>query len=301
MNKEIIILRGLPGSGKSRYARQLAQSFPEIFVRVNRDDIRIMLGIEGGLGTPDQEAIVTAIEKAQAQAALDLDKTPIIDAMNLNNMFVKEWFKMGKAIFLDFQNPVGACIENDAKREVGHVGEGVIRKIAKRYGIKEDGSLKPPPAQPEPFVFKKVPAWSGNKTDAVILDVDGTVADHSEVRSPYDTSRYHLDSAHGDVISIAQSLSDTYRVIVTTGRSEEFRDVTKKWLIENCVPFDRIIMRKAGDERNDAIVKHDLFWEFIAPEFNVIAAIDDRARVLRAWRAMGITTLAAGDTDNNDF
>ena len=76
MNKEIIILRGLPGSGKSRYARQLAQSFPEIFVRVNRDDIRIMLGIEGGLGTPDQEAIVTAIEKAQAQAALDQDKTP---------------------------------------------------------------------------------------------------------------------------------------------------------------------------------------------------------------------------------
>ena len=301
MNKKILMTRGLPGSGKSTWAKRNARLFPNVFVRVSRDDIRIMLGITGGIGLPDQEAMVSAIEKAQAQAALDQGKTPIIDAMNLNNRFVKEWFKMGDAIFLDFDPPVGDCIENDAKREVGHVGEAAIRKIAKRYGIKDDGSLKDPPAQPEPFVFKKVPAWSGNKTDAVILDVDGTVADHSEVRSPYDTSRYHLDSAHGDVISIAQSLSDTYRVIVTTGRSEEFRDVTEKWLIENCVPFDRIVMRKAGDERNDAIVKHDLFWEFIEPEFNVVAAIDDRARVLRAWRAMGITTLAAGDTDNNDF
>lgn len=35
MNKEIIILRGLPGSGKSRYARQLAQSFPEIVLGVH--------------------------------------------------------------------------------------------------------------------------------------------------------------------------------------------------------------------------------------------------------------------------
>ena len=144
MNKEIIILRGLPGSGKSRYARQLAQSFPEIFVRVSRYDIRIMLGIEGGLGTPDQEAIVTAIEKAQAQAALDQDKTPIIDAMNLNNRFVKEWFKMGKgrvsARPLEVQKSLPLRVRDEATRQRRR-RHGISRIMTEhRIPVKLDGA-----------------------------------------------------------------------------------------------------------------------------------------------------------------
>lgn len=290
MNKEIIVLRGLPGSGKSSWATGIARLFPATFARVSRDDIRIMLGIEGGLGAPDQEAIVTAIEKAQAQAIIDQDKTAIIDATNLSDRFVKEWFKMGNVLFRDFEAPIQACIERDATRTAGHVGEAVIRKMAKRYGIKDDGSLKDPPAQPEPLVFKKVPAWSGEKTDAIILDIDGTVADHSAVRGPYDTSKYHLDGAHEDVLEIAQGLSASgYAVLVTTGRSDEFREVTQAWITEKGVPCDRLIMRKQGDKRNDSIVKHDLFWEFIEPEFNVTICFDDRDRVVKAWRDMGLT------------
>lgn len=40
---KLIILQGIPGSGKTTYARQFCKDHDN-YVRVNRDDIRNMLG-----------------------------------------------------------------------------------------------------------------------------------------------------------------------------------------------------------------------------------------------------------------
>lgn len=51
-------------------------------------------------------------------------------------------------------------------------------------------------------------------------------------------------------------------------------------------------MRKNGDNRNDRIVKEELFFTEIAIKYNVIAAIDDRPK----WKDLGILTLDVSKT-----
>lgn len=52
----VVLLRGVPGSGKTTVALRLMNDFPDQFVRVNRDDIRMMMFGEyhfsGAMQTP---------------------------------------------------------------------------------------------------------------------------------------------------------------------------------------------------------------------------------------------------------
>lgn len=47
-------------------------------------------------------------------------------------------------------------------------------------------------------------------------------------------------------------------------------------------------MRAEGDQRNDAIVKEELFFDNVEGNFNVHVCVDDRDRVVLRWREMGI-------------
>lgn len=78
MNK-LIILVGIQGSGKSTYARSLANKDPENIVIVSRDSIRSSLG---KYWVPKREDLVTEIELSSIWHGLDLGYTVIIDATN---------------------------------------------------------------------------------------------------------------------------------------------------------------------------------------------------------------------------
>jgi hypothetical protein len=56
-------------------------------------------------------------------------------------------------------------------------------------------------------------------------------------------------------------------------------------------------MRPAADSRKDSIVKAELFWEHVAPHWNVRGVIDDRDQVVAMWRALGLmcAQVAPGD------
>jgi hypothetical protein len=135
------------------------------------------------------------------------------------------------------------------------------------------------------------------------VDVDGTLANHQGIRSPYDTSKYDQDTPHLDVAWVVNMLAASgTKLIGVSGRDAAFRDVTVRWLAEQAgVYFDEFYMRPEGDTRNDAIVKHELYHENIAGRYDVVGVFDDRGRVLRMWRAIGLTTFAVGDTDNYNF
>lgn len=291
---KIIVTRGLPASGKSTWAKAWVAADPANRVRVNRDAIRWTQGIRTGVGTHEQEQLVTLIEEGIVKAAVAKKKDVVVDATHLRASFAARWYKFGAEVeFMDFNVRVDECQRRDIARAVAgerSVGTAVIEQMAQRFGIKADGTLPAWPRNTGALVgLNPAPEWSHQKTDAIIVDIDGTLANHEPHRGPYDTSLYHLDTVHSNVAEIVFVLSETYPVIITSGRSDEFRDVTAKWLTDNSIPFDRLIMRKAGDLRNDALVKHDLFHEFIAPDFNVVMVFDDRNRVVEAWREMGLT------------
>ena len=41
--KKVLVLKGIPASGKSTYAKQLVKDNPGMYKRINRDDLRHML------------------------------------------------------------------------------------------------------------------------------------------------------------------------------------------------------------------------------------------------------------------
>lgn len=134
------------------------------------------------------------------------------------------------------------------------------------------------------------------KPTAVICDIDGTLA-HMVNRGPYDTSKY-LDDEKDDFIHNLFSLLTIGEVarIIVSGRSDEFKDVTEKWLKTHGISYDHLYMRPAGDMRNDAIVKKELYEKYIEPKYNIKVVLDDRDRVVDMWRnQLGLRVLQVAD------
>ena len=77
---KILVLQGVPASGKSTYARELAEK-NESYVIVNRDSIRES---RGNYWIPKQEDYISDIEEFEVRAAINRKLNVIIDATNLN-------------------------------------------------------------------------------------------------------------------------------------------------------------------------------------------------------------------------
>jgi hypothetical protein len=136
-----------------------------------------------------------------------------------------------------------------------------------------------------------------NKPAAWIVDVDGTLALSSH-RDPYDWRRADKDVANVPVITTVQALakhSAVSAIIAVSGRHEVARPLTTRWLTEHEVPFDELLMRKDGDYRSDEIVKEEIFRRSVEPRYSVTAVIDDRDRVVKMWRRIGLVCFQVAD------
>ena len=88
------ITRGLPGSGKTTFAKAWVDESPTTRTRVNRDDLRDMLfGSRVGL-TFEQEQHVTSASHALVRAHLRRGLDVITDDTNLRPRYVREWRKI---------------------------------------------------------------------------------------------------------------------------------------------------------------------------------------------------------------
>ena len=142
-----------------------------------------------------------------------------------------------------------------------------------------------------------------------VFDVDGTLADcshrlHHIVRTdgmPKDWTAFFAgcrdDAPIPHMIELARYLLTFRPIIYVSGRSDESRELTELWLMEHRLPPYNLYMRKAGDHRDDDILKIELLAEARTHGFDPIMAFDDRARVVAAWRAAGIpcAQVAPGD------
>lgn len=133
----------------------------------------------------------------------------------------------------------------------------------------------------------------------IICDIDGTLA-HMLDRSPYDPTKYHTDYADEVVVDIVKKYhADGYQIVICSGRDDTYMDVTEAWLQSNEVPYHEIFMRKAGDKRNDAIVKQEIWENDISGSgrFDVFFVLDDRNRVVEMWREQGLKVLQVAEGD----
>ena len=131
--------------------------------------------------------------------------------------------------------------------------------------------------------------------DAVIFDVDGTLAIKGD-RSPYDWSKVGIDLPNHPVILMNQKLySEDLDIIIVSGRDSACRDQTIEWFVKNHIEYDQLLMREAGNNEKDTVIKKRIYDEHVKDKYNVLCVFDDRPCVVRLWRSMGLFCFDCGN------
>ena len=303
------ILTGLPASKKSTYA--LANRDDKTVI-VSRDNIRHAQ--YGKWWSADMnEGWITKLEKQQIISAFENGFNVISDGTNLHKSNVQKLYDLAaqfqaEVVHTYFEVPPETCIEYDAHREK-KVGAKVINRMAKRAGIDKNGVIPRHTYyyhEIKPYVVTTDTYYSR----AIVVDIDGTIALKSD-RSPYDYSRVFEDDVSENVATIVKWLHyyqetghpDAPEIIFLSGRSEDCREETERWLEDKFWNYDEInsklFMRPSDDPNTaDFIVKDRLFDKYVADHFNVIGVFDDRRQVVQMWRTKGLTVL---DVAGNKF
>lgn len=145
-----------------------------------------------------------------------------------------------------------------------------------------------------------------NKPNAVIFDMDGTLADVRDIRhhivppTPMpkgwfkDFNAFHRESvnvpANRSVVDhavTAHVLGNA--ILVVTARRAMYRNPTAWFLALHGIPSDALYMRGDKDNRPDYLVKKDIL-DSIRTRYNVIHAVDDNPAVIALWEEEGIPT-----------
>lgn len=136
---------------------------------------------------------------------------------------------------------------------------------------------------------------------AIIVDLDGTLCDcshrvHHAQNKQWDEFNAGIPE---DKINPAvkwlclQAAQNELEVILCTGRNEGNRAATLRWLLDqNCLLFtDVLLMRPKDDHTPDHELKLRLIGEHFgsieAAREKVLFTLDDRDRVVEAWRNAG--------------
>lgn len=91
-----------------------------------------------------------------------------------------------------------------------------------------------------------------------------------------------------NIIKVCNDLARWHKIYILSGRSESTRDVTRKWLHEQGVVYDKLMLRGIEDRTQDDVLK--LRWvEELGIKAKVLCIFEDRQRVVDAWRRAGYT------------
>lgn len=278
---KVIFYVGLPASGKTTTAKEFVFR-NQNFVRINRDELRHM---RGAYWIPKQEDFITSLEIHGIQSALNHNLNVLVDSTNLNTAHVSKLKSSAKAIVpgvefeeMYFDTSPEECVKRDSKR-TNPVGADVIWGMYNKY-------VNPP------LNYVEDPTLP----HCCIIDIDGTLAEIVNGRSPFDWSRVGEDAVQHHVKMIvnlyAQKKSPDNNVILFSGRGGLCAEITSDWLIKNEVSFHKLYMRKAGDNRKDSVVKREMFENHIRGKYFVDFVIDDRPQVLRMWVSLGLKVIS---------
>jgi len=285
----LTMLKGLPASGKSTWAREFLEfvDFTGVAV-VSKDEIR-------KTNPTFKEKDTVAMEDTLIREYLNRKLNVIVDDTNLNPFHEKRLRKIAEEFKTDFEikefdTPVNECITRDMARP-NSVGEEVIRGMFNKY-YKDNGTLGI--ASTPVFGKEKQFGELDNNNfwqPVAVFDMDGTLALMGE-RSPFDYSKVMEDEPNWPVVQIMRALKNTgYGIVILSGREDVCMESTVTWLEERIglTPADyKIFMRKAKDFRKDNIVKYEIMKNEVLPSNFVVGVFDDRDQVVKMWREAGL-------------
>lgn len=285
---KIILTCGISASGKTTWADEWVRENPD-WVDINRDSVRFNFFCQGvkdwGIYkfTKANERVVSNICEQYWVVASTKNLNVVVSDTNLNPKTQAVWKQRAEVAGYEFE--------------------------IKYFDISLEEAWKRNERRPNPVrrdvITEQWPKWlaiigrkrytpSGDKQKAIIVDVDGTIAEKGD-RSPFDWSKVGLDSPRELIINLIMTFAkqQNSHIIFLSGRDEVCRTETYNWLDlhlpEELWAFT-LKMRKSGDSRKDSIIKEELFWP-LTKDFDIVAVFDDRPAVVRMWKDLGLTVI----------
>lgn len=307
---QLIVLRGLPCSGKSTWAEQWINEDLRMRCRVNKDLIRQMLSARDFF--PPLESTIHDLFLQQVRILLSRGKSVVADNTHLKRSYVDELHRLaasvGNVLVVEkwFAVELSECLQRMISRD---------RKVPLDVMEAMDRSREAFSVDVETFYDRPSASLVVDQVlpSAIIVDLDGTFALIGD-RSPYDASRCDLvDHPNLPVIdAVVSAHGHGKKVIFMSGREEKDRAPTQRFIEANLfryadtleihptkhsIPYE-LHMRTSGDMRKDSIVKRELYEAHVKGRYNVSYVIDDRPTVVRMWRnELGLTCFAVNDVE----
>lgn len=143
---------------------------------------------------------------------------------------------------------------------------------------------------------------------AIIIDLDGTLCDVSHrthfVKTTPPNWPAFFDACVDDtpnpaVAALVEMANERgHTILYVSGRPETHRTQTEAWLESHGLAcYAALLMRPAGDYRQDAIVKRELYDQHISGRYAILFTVDDRSVVVAMWRALGLTCFQVAEGD----
>jgi len=147
------------------------------------------------------------------------------------------------------------------------------------------------------------------KPTAIIVDVDGTLVDTSDIvhmvlAHPKKYDQFHHASVfappHDWVVDeVRGHFLSGHKILIVTARKDRWWELTSNWLGDQKVPYDELHMRRDNDDRPDRIIKEEILLE-LQERYEIVHAYDDNPNVIALWAEYGISvTIVPGWAENN--
>lgn len=293
---KVIFTVGVSGSGKSTWARGFVSQSTAEWVVIERDIARleILKKNRTGYDLPyidwskwnwKWEKEVTQLVWERITECSKMGCNVIIADTNLSRDRIREMkTRLWELGYRDFEEKIFEidfmeAVKRDAMRPAS-VGFNVIAKQIEQFDA----------------IYKEQYKGSAGRPKTVLVDIDGTLAEMKD-RGPFDWDKVGNDSVKEEVRDVVSGLQmQGYQVVVLSGRDGICYNETKTWLLQKAKLSNfHFFMRQAGDMRKDSIIKSEIFWENVAPNYDVKMVIDDRPQVTRMWRSIGLNVLQVGN------
>lgn len=288
---KLIILVGPPGSGKSTFAKQIEKE--NGYVHVSQDD----QGKEGHM--------------REFRAALSTNEPIVVDRMNFSAgqraIYIRAAQERGYHTQIRcFYISRDKCFQRVMARE-DHPTIKTEENARSALSTFFKNFERPSEFESDEIIEEF--DTSEKRKTALICDLDGTLCniDHRlhyvrrEGKKDWKNFMKEIDkdTPNSWCVSLVNAmLPRVDALLYVSGRSDDHRKVTEKWLLEYSLDMhEKLIMRARDDHRSDEIVKEIIYLFEIKPYYDIIFAVDDRPRVGRMWRKNGVTTLMCNDKE----